>query len=89
MLTTALPDDKAVKGIQAALIVLIASSYMLTPWAGSPSYVAIITAMNVPLLAIGRSLSGGNPRKSAWRLFKLSAPYIVLLFSAFMVSHVI
>jgi protoheme IX farnesyltransferase len=89
MLTTALPDDKAVKGIQAALIVLIASSYMLTPWAGSPSYVAIITAMNVPLLAIGRSLSSGNPRKSAWRLFKLSAPYIVLLFSAFMVSHVI
>ena len=89
MLSTALPDDKAVKGIQAALIVLVASSYMLTPWTGSLFYVAIVTAMNIPLLAIGRSLSGGNPKRSAWRLFKLSAPYIVLLFSAFMVCQVI
>lgn len=89
MLTTALPDDKAVKGIQAALIVMVASSYLLTPWAGSLLYVAIVTAMNIPLLVIGCNLSGDNPRKSAWRLFKLSAPYIVLLFSAFMVSQVI
>jgi heme O synthase-like polyprenyltransferase len=34
-------------------------------------------------------LSGENPRRAAWRLFKLSAPYIVLLFSTFMVSQVI
>jgi len=89
MLSTVLPDDKAVKGIQVALAVMIASSYLLTPWAGSLTYVAVVTILNIPLILIGRNLGGDNPRRSAWWLFKLSAPYIILLFLVFMVSQVI
>jgi protoheme IX farnesyltransferase len=89
MLSTVLPDDKAIKSIQVALVVMIASSYLLTPWTRSFTYVAVVTALNAPLILISRGLRGDNPRRAAWRLFKLSAPYIVLLFSAFMVSQVI
>jgi len=89
MLSTVFPDDKAIKSIQVALAVMVASSYLLTPWTRSFTYVAVVTALNAPLILISRGLSGDNPRRAAWRLFKLTAPYIVLLFSAFMVSQVI
>ena len=89
MLSTVLPDDRAVKGIQVALAAMIASSYLLTPWAGRITYVVGVTALNVPLIIIGRKLGGDNPRKTAWWLFKLSAPYIILLFLVFMASQVI
>jgi protoheme IX farnesyltransferase len=89
MLSTVLPDDRAVKGIQVALAAMIASSYLLTPWAGHLTYVVGITALNVPLIIIGRKLGGDNPRRTAWWLFKLSAPYIILLFLVFMASKVI
>ncbi len=89
MLSTVLPDDKAVKGIQVALAAMIASSYLLTPWAGRVTYVVGVTALNVPLIIVGRNLGGDNPRRTAWWLFKLSAPYIILLFLVFMASKVI
>lgn len=89
MLSTVLPDDRAVKGIQVALAAMIASSYLLTPWAGRLTYVVGVTALNVPLIIVGRNLGGDNPRRTAWWLFKLSAPYIILLFLVFMASKVI
>ena len=89
MLSTVLPDDRAVKGIQVALAAMIASSYLLTPWAGRLTYVVGVTALNVPLIIVGRKLGSDNPRRIAWWLFKLSAPYIILLFLVFMASKVI
>jgi protoheme IX farnesyltransferase len=89
MLSTVLPDDRAVKGIQVALAAMIASSYLLTPWAGRLTYVVGVTALNVPLIMVGRKLGGDNPSRTAWWLFKLSAPYIILLFLVFMASKVI
>jgi len=88
MLSTVLPDDRAIKSINAALALTVASSYLLTPWTRSFTYLVGVTALNVSLILISRGLSGNNPRRAAWRLFKLSAPYIVLLFLAFMVSQV-
>jgi protoheme IX farnesyltransferase len=89
MLSTVLPDDRAVKGIQVALAAMIASSYLLTPWAGRLTYVVGVTALNVPLIMVGRKLGGDNPSRTAWWLFKLSAPYIILLFLVFMASKAI
>jgi protoheme IX farnesyltransferase len=89
MLSTVLPEGKAVKGIQVALTAMIASSYMLTPWAGPFTYVVAVTALNIPLIVVGSNLSGDKPGMAAWWLFKLSAPYIILLFLVFMVSQVI
>ncbi|MCW4051274.1 MAG: protoheme IX farnesyltransferase [Candidatus Bathyarchaeota archaeon] len=89
MLSTVLPEDKAIRGMQIALGVMIASSYLLTPWTRRFTYILGVSALNIPLMIIGRNLSGDNSKKAAWWLFKLSAPYIVLLFLVFMVSQII
>ena len=89
MLSTVLPEDKAIKGIQAALAAMIASSYLLTLWTSSFTYIVGVTALNIPLIIIGRNLGRDKHGKAAWWLFKLSAPYIILLFLVFMVSQVI
>jgi len=89
MLPTVLPEAKAIKGVQVALAAMISSSYLLTPWTKSFTYVVGVTALNIPLIIIGRRLSKDQSSRAAWWLFKLSAPYIVLLFLVFMVSHVI
>lgn len=89
MLSTVLPEDKAIKGIQVALAAMIASSYLLTFWASSFTYIVGVTALNIPLIIIGRNLGRDKHGKAAWWLFKLSAPYIILLFLVFMVSQVI
>ena len=89
MLSTVLPEDKAIKGIQVALAAMIASSYLLTLWTSSFTYIVGVTALNIPLIIIGRNLGRDKHGKAAWWLFKLSAPYIILLFLVFMVSQVI
>ena len=89
MLSTVLPEEKAIKGVQVALAAMIVSSYLLTPWTKPLTYVVGVTALNIPMIIIGRKLSRDKPSRAAWWLFKLSAPYIILLFLVFMVSQVI
>jgi len=89
MLSTVFPEDKAIKGIQIALAAMIVSSYSLTPYTNIFTYIIGVTALNFPLIIIGRKLSRDKPSRAAWWLFKLSAPYIVLLSLVFMVSQVI
>jgi len=89
MLSTVLPEEKAIKGVQVALAAMIASSYLLTPWTKPFTYIVGVTALNIPMIMIGRKMSRDKPSRAAWWLFKLSAPYIILLFLVFMVSQVI
>jgi protoheme IX farnesyltransferase len=89
MLPTVLPEGKAIRGVQVALAAMVASSYLLTPWTRPFTYVVGVTALNTPLIIIGHRLSRDRSSRAAWWLFKLSAPYIVLLFLVFMASHMI
>lgn len=83
------PGGRAVAWILVALGLLVGSSYLLAPWAGSLVYVVGVTAVNVPLMLAGVNLYRVGSNRSGWLLFKLSAPYIILVFALFLVSHVL
>ncbi|MCW3992648.1 MAG: UbiA family prenyltransferase [Candidatus Bathyarchaeota archaeon] len=83
MLPAVASPGTAVKSVLAALLVLISSSYLLAPWARSPLYVFIVSLINIPLTLAGLRFYVDPSRRSGWWLFKLTAPYIVVVLFAF------
>jgi protoheme IX farnesyltransferase len=78
---------KAIKGVLAALLTLIGSSYLLVFWTNSTLYLIGVTLLNSILIWAGYRLYNSNSNKAGWRLFKLTSPYILLVFLLFMVSY--
>lgn len=89
MFPSVVPRETAIKGILAALGVLLGSSYVLAPWAGSILYPVGVTVVNVPLILVGVSLLRKRSNKAGWLLFKLTAPYIIIVFLLFMASQML
>lgn len=89
MLPSAMSTSKAIKGILATLFVLIASSYMLTPWAKSPTYSVMVSLINVPLGVAGLRFYLKGSNRAGWWLFKLTAPYIVVVLFSFMLDQIL
>jgi protoheme IX farnesyltransferase len=84
MLTAILSQKKATRGILTALLILISSSYLLIPWTTSPAYTIIISITNMPLLIVGLRFFWRGNQRTGWWLFKLTAPYIIVVLFSFM-----
>jgi protoheme IX farnesyltransferase len=87
MFPTVVSKDAAVKGILASMLILISSSYLLAICAWTNAFIIGATFLNLMLILSGFNLYREKSYKAGWWLFKLSAPYIVLIFFMFMFTH--
>jgi protoheme IX farnesyltransferase len=78
--------DQAIRGILAALCVLLGSSYLLTLWADSVWYLVVVSILNLVLFISGVRLYRSGSNLAGWVLFKLTSPYIILVFLIFMLT---
>lgn len=83
MLPSVISRDGAIKSIIVSLLLMVASSYFLMPFTNSISYFIGVTAINVPLLYVGIRFWREHKNILGYWLFKLTAPYIVLVLSLF------
>jgi len=88
MFTAVVSSEDAVRGISVALSCLMLSSYLLVPWTSSATYVLLVTLLNIPLTAAGIQFYRKRSKRSGWLLFKLSAPYIVVVLLSYMVDGI-
>jgi protoheme IX farnesyltransferase len=79
--------ETAIRGIIIALTLLIGSSYLLLPWSKSNSYLIGVTIINIPLASVGIKFLHEKTNKAGWWLFKLTSPYIILVFLSFMINR--
>ena len=78
---------QAINGILVALAMLLGSSNMLALWADSIWYLVIVTVLNLILAVAGLRLYYSGSNKAGWVLFKLTSPYIILVFLIFMLTQ--
>jgi protoheme IX farnesyltransferase len=78
---------QAIKGILLALGLLLGSSYLLALWADSVWYLVGVSVLNLGLVAAGVRLYRSESNHDGWVLFKLTSPYIILVFLIFMFSQ--
>jgi heme O synthase-like polyprenyltransferase len=79
--------EQAIKGILLALGLLLGSSYLLVLWADSVWYLVGVSALNLVLVVAGVRLYRSESNRAGWVLFKLTSPYIILVFLIFMFSQ--
>lgn len=79
--------EHAIKGILLALIMLLGSSYLLALWADSIWYLIGVSILNMALLIAGLRLYRTSSKKAGWMLFKLTSPYIILVFLIFLLTQ--
>jgi heme O synthase-like polyprenyltransferase len=89
MFPSVVSNEKAVRGIIAALAVLIASSYTLVPWTKTLFYPLVVTLINAPLAVAGYRFYRSKTNKAGWWIFKLTAPQIVVVLLAFMAERLL
>jgi protoheme IX farnesyltransferase len=89
MYPSVVPRETAIRGILIALIVMLGSSYLLTPFTHSQIYAIGATLINLPLAYFGAKLGIEKSEKAGWWLFKLTAPYILLIFTMFLASQMV
>ena len=78
--------EKAINGILLALGLLLGSSYLLALWADSVWYLVGVTVLNLILVFAGIRLYKTSSNRAGWMLFKLTSPYIILVFLIFLLS---
>jgi protoheme IX farnesyltransferase len=79
--------DRAALGIFSVLVLLLSSSYSLAIWINSLFYLIGVTILNLFLLFAGLRFLRSGSNHTGWILFKLTSPYIVLVFLTFMLSQ--
>ncbi len=89
MLPVVVSREKAATGIFFSLCLMIASSYSLVPWTKSFVYPIIVSIVNVPLGVSGFLFFKNRRNKEGWRIFKFTAPYIVIVLSSFMIEQIL
>jgi protoheme IX farnesyltransferase len=89
MLPSTLPIKEAILGINGALAALIISTYLIIPWTRSNFYLYTVTILNLILGVTGLRLQKSGLKKDAWWLFKLTAPYILIVLFSFMLDQLI
>ena len=80
---------QAINGILMALSLLLGSSYLLALWANSVWYLIGVTILNLTLIVAGLRLYKSNTNRAGWILFKLTSPYIILVFLIFLLTQFI
>jgi len=88
MLTVVTTDEKAVRYILTTLGLIVSSSFFLGSWS-SWFYTICVSLMNVPLLMAGFRFYKSKSKRAGLWLFKLSAPYIVVVLLSFTLDRVI
>lgn len=83
MLPAVVAPWRAVHIVLASLLVLVFASYTPALWAKSLVYAFIVSLINVPLTIAGLRFYMNPSRRAGWLLFKLTAPYIVVVLFAF------
>jgi len=83
MLTSNVPRSDAVTSILLALVTLLSSSYLLVPWTKTLIYIVGATFVNSILAIVGFRLYSRMTNRDGWLVFKLTAPYIVILLLLF------
>ena len=81
--------DHAIQGILITLGLLLGSSYVLALLAESIWYLSIVTILNIILLVSGAKFYKSGSNHDGWVLFKLTSPYIILVFMIFMLIKLI
>jgi len=79
----------AVYTVFASLLLLFSYSLMLGLWAKTPAYVLIISIINVPFLLLGLRFLRVPTKRNGWLLFKLSAPYILVILAALTMDNLL
>jgi protoheme IX farnesyltransferase len=79
--------EHAIIGVLSALSVLISSSYLLAIWAKTIWYVIGVSILNLVLIISGIKLYFSKNNRNGWILFKLTSPYIILVFLVFLFSQ--
>jgi len=77
----------AINGILLALSLLLGSSYLLAIWANSIWYLIGVSLLNLILGIAGLKLYFSSSNKAGWVLFKLTSPYIILIFLLFLLTQ--
>jgi protoheme IX farnesyltransferase len=83
MFPSVVSRSTAMDGILLALSFLIGSSYLLSLFARTSSYILGVTLINVPLIISGLNFYKKGSNKSGWIIFKITAPYIIIILSIF------
>lgn len=78
---------QAINGILMALILLLSSSYLLALWANPIWYLIGVTILNLALIIAGLRLYNSSSNRAGWVLFKLTSPYIILVFLIFLLTQ--
>lgn len=79
--------EQAINGILVALGLLLSSSYLLTLWTNLIWYIVGVSVLNLVLVIAGIRLYLTKSNRAGWMLFKLTSPYIILVFLIFMLSN--
>ena len=79
--------EQAINGILIALSMLLGSSYLLTLWTDTIWYLVGVSMLNLTLMISGIRLYQTKNNRAGWVLFKLTSPYIILVFLIFMLSN--
>ena len=89
MLPSVVSPRKAIQSILVALVLLVSSSYLLVPWTRSPAYAIGVSIINIPLMVVGLMFYRKRTNRSGWLLFKLTAPYIIVVLLSFFVDQLL
>ncbi len=87
MLTSVLDKSKASKAIIMILITQVISSYILMLWTKTLIYPVGISIINSIILEYGYNFYRNKSNKGALKIFKLTAPYIIMLLLVFALDH--
>ncbi len=88
MLPSVVSTMAAVNSILGALVLLVLSSYLLMTFSKSHAYTLGVSLVNIPLLVTGVRFWRERTNRMGYWLFKLTAPYIVLVLLTFTLDQI-
>ena len=86
MFPVTVSPGRGVLSIVVAAGLLVAASYALVPWTNTPVYTVGVSALNGLLVFVALRFCRSMSRRDGWLLFKVTAPYIVVVLLLFMVD---
>lgn len=89
MLSAVKPRETSIKTILGFLLAVILSSYIIALFAKSIIYLVGVTLVNLPLLFMGINFWAKKTKKDGYLLFKLTAPYVILILLIFTIDQFI
>jgi protoheme IX farnesyltransferase len=89
MLPAVVSQKKAAFIVTLTLALLVATSYLLIPWASSLVYPITISITNAIMMISGLKFYSEGTYKEGWKLFKLTAPYIITVLLSYTIDKLV